>query len=108
MFGQDNPFIHEHVADFEASVKRRTEAVLKRAGLQFGTFALAGGIDDDELSGGGADGAAVQPYFADVPRVAAWVLPCCRSRPVDAASRRRAAEGGRRRRGRAECPRPWG
>jgi len=31
MFGQDNPFVHEHMADYEASVKRRTEAVLKRA-----------------------------------------------------------------------------
>lgn len=31
MFGEANPFIHEHVADYEAGVKRRTEAVLKRA-----------------------------------------------------------------------------
>jgi len=31
MFGQDNPFVHEHIADYEAGVKRRTEAVLKRA-----------------------------------------------------------------------------
>jgi len=31
MFGEDNPFVHEHVADYEAGVKRRTEAVLKRA-----------------------------------------------------------------------------
>jgi len=31
MFGQANPFIHEHVADYEAGVKRRTEAILKRA-----------------------------------------------------------------------------
>jgi len=31
MFGEANPFIHEHVADHEATVKRRTEAVLKRA-----------------------------------------------------------------------------
>merc|ERR1719454_2859076 len=31
MFGQANPFIHEHVADYEANVKRRTEAVLKKA-----------------------------------------------------------------------------
>jgi len=31
LFGQDNPFVHEHIADYEANVKRRTEAVLKRA-----------------------------------------------------------------------------
>merc|ERR1719231_1990856 len=31
MFGEDNPFIHEHIADFDQAVKRRTEAVLKRA-----------------------------------------------------------------------------
>jgi len=31
MFGEDNPFIHEHIADYEASVKRHTETVLKRA-----------------------------------------------------------------------------
>ena len=31
MFGQDNPFVHEHIADYEAGIKRRTEAVLKRA-----------------------------------------------------------------------------
>ena len=31
MFGQDNPFIHEHQADFEVNVRRRTEAVLKQA-----------------------------------------------------------------------------
>ena len=31
MFGEANPFIHEHVADYEAGVKRRTEAVLKKA-----------------------------------------------------------------------------
>lgn len=31
MFGEDNPFVHEHMADYEAGVKRRTEAVLKRA-----------------------------------------------------------------------------
>jgi len=31
MFGQDNPFVHEHIADYEAGVKRRTEAVLRRA-----------------------------------------------------------------------------
>jgi len=31
MFGQANPFIHEHIADYEAGVKRRTEAVLKKA-----------------------------------------------------------------------------
>merc|ERR1712023_20420 len=31
MFGEDNPFVHEHIADYEAGVKRRTEAVLKKA-----------------------------------------------------------------------------
>jgi len=31
MFGEANPFIHEHVADYEANIKRRTEAVLKKA-----------------------------------------------------------------------------
>merc|ERR1711998_454824 len=31
MFGEANPFIHEHVADYEAGVRRNTEAVLKRA-----------------------------------------------------------------------------
>merc|ERR1719305_566611 len=31
MFGQANPFIHEHIADYEAGVRRRTEAVLKKA-----------------------------------------------------------------------------
>ena len=31
MFGQANPFIHEHVADYEAGVKRHTEAVLRKA-----------------------------------------------------------------------------
>ena len=31
MFGQANPFIHEHKADYEAGVKRHTEAVLKKA-----------------------------------------------------------------------------
>ena len=31
MFGEANPFIHEHKADYEAAVKRRTEAVLKKA-----------------------------------------------------------------------------
>merc|ERR1711918_149274 len=31
MFGEDNPFVHEHIADYEAGIKRRTEAVLKRA-----------------------------------------------------------------------------
>jgi len=31
MFGEANPFIHEHIADYEASVRRRTEAVLKKA-----------------------------------------------------------------------------
>jgi len=31
MFGEANPFIHEHVADHTAMLKRKTEAVLKRA-----------------------------------------------------------------------------
>jgi hypothetical protein len=31
MFGEANPFIHEHKADYEEAVKRRTEAVLKKA-----------------------------------------------------------------------------
>merc|ERR1719224_342017 len=31
MFGEDNPFVHEHIADYEAGVKRHTEAVLKKA-----------------------------------------------------------------------------
>lgn len=31
MFGQDNPFIHEHKADFEVNVRRRAETVLKMA-----------------------------------------------------------------------------
>merc|ERR1712078_869470 len=31
MFGAANPFIHEHKADYEEAVKRRTEAVLKKA-----------------------------------------------------------------------------
>jgi len=31
MFGQDSPFVHEHIADYEAGVKRHTEAVLKKA-----------------------------------------------------------------------------
>merc|ERR1719231_2137448 len=31
MFGEANPFIHEHKADYEAGVKRYTEAVLKKA-----------------------------------------------------------------------------
>merc|ERR1712087_154344 len=30
MFGQDNPFVREHQEDYEAAVKRHTEAVLKR------------------------------------------------------------------------------
>merc|ERR1711907_728486 len=29
MFGEDNPFIHEHIADYDAAVKRHTEKVLK-------------------------------------------------------------------------------
>jgi len=31
LFGEDNPFVSEHIADYEAGVKRHTEAVLKRA-----------------------------------------------------------------------------
>merc|ERR1719486_486906 len=31
MFGEENPFIHEHKADHEAEVRRHTEAVLKKA-----------------------------------------------------------------------------
>jgi len=31
MFGEANPFIHEHKADYEAGVRRHTEAVLKKA-----------------------------------------------------------------------------
>ena len=31
MFGEANPFIHEHKADYEAGVKRHTEAVLRKA-----------------------------------------------------------------------------
>ena len=31
MFGAANPFIHEHKADYEAGVRRYTEAVLKKA-----------------------------------------------------------------------------
>merc|ERR1719240_441084 len=31
MFGQANPFIHEHKADYEAGVRRKAEAVLKKA-----------------------------------------------------------------------------
>ena len=30
MFGEANPFIHEHKADYEEGIKRRTEAVLKK------------------------------------------------------------------------------
>lgn len=30
MFGEDNPFIHEHKADYEAGVRRHTEALLKK------------------------------------------------------------------------------
>jgi len=31
MFGQDNPFVHEHMADANAAVKRRAESALKKA-----------------------------------------------------------------------------
>merc|ERR1719450_1195472 len=31
MFGEANPFIHEHKADYEAGVRRHTEALLKKA-----------------------------------------------------------------------------
>jgi ubiquinol oxidase len=31
LYGNDNPFVHEHIADYEAGVKRRAERVLKRA-----------------------------------------------------------------------------
>lgn len=31
LFGEDSPFVHEHMADYEHHVKRRTEAVLKKA-----------------------------------------------------------------------------
>merc|ERR1719152_4023 len=31
LYGKDNPFVHEHIADYEAGVKRHTERVLKRA-----------------------------------------------------------------------------
>ena len=31
MFGQANPFIHEHKADYEEGVRRHTEAMLKKA-----------------------------------------------------------------------------
>ena len=31
MFGQANPFIHEHKADYEAGVRRHTEALLLRS-----------------------------------------------------------------------------
>ena len=31
MFGEANPFIHEHKADYEQGIKRHTEAVLKKA-----------------------------------------------------------------------------
>lgn len=31
MFGEANPFIHEHKADYEAGVRRHTETLLKRA-----------------------------------------------------------------------------
>jgi len=30
LFGEDNPFIHEHKADYEAGVRRHTEALLKK------------------------------------------------------------------------------
>ena len=31
LYGKENPFVKEHIADYEASVKRRTEQVLKQA-----------------------------------------------------------------------------
>lgn len=31
MFGEANPFIHEHIADYEEGVKREVEVVLRRA-----------------------------------------------------------------------------
>jgi len=31
LFGNDNPFVHEHIADYEKGVKRRAERALKRA-----------------------------------------------------------------------------
>jgi len=31
MFGEDNPFVHEHIADADAAVKRRAERALKKA-----------------------------------------------------------------------------
>lgn len=31
LYGKDNPFVHEHIADYEAGVKRRAEEALKRA-----------------------------------------------------------------------------
>ena len=30
MFGEDNPFVHEHIADYEAGVKRNAERLLKQ------------------------------------------------------------------------------
>jgi len=31
LFGKDNPFVHEHIADYEAGVSRRAERALKKA-----------------------------------------------------------------------------
>jgi hypothetical protein len=30
LFGADNPFVHEHIADYEAGVKRNAERLLKQ------------------------------------------------------------------------------
>lgn len=49
------------------------EAVLRRAGLQCGTFVLAGGIDDDEGLGAAGGAEAVTPFFDNLPRTARWV-----------------------------------
>ena len=46
MFGEANPFIHEHKADYEAGVRRRTEAVLKKAlGLGLRVLVVVNKID---------------------------------------------------------------
>ena len=58
--------------EWEALATHVEEAVLRRAGLPFGTFVLAGGIDDDDGLAGGSD-AALQPYFDNLPRTAQWV-----------------------------------
>ena len=49
------------------------EAVIRRAGLQCGTFVLAGGIDDDEGLGAAGGAEAVTPFFEGLPRTARWV-----------------------------------